>query len=132
MLARTVPTLALACSLVAACGCNNKTPRSGAVTDGELAITEGRLKIEQGNMMIRGERMVVEGWARRARGDALVEQGKRIEGARQARRGELLVRWGQALIEVAREMETEIGPPRDAAEHRPVSDKASADPKRPQ
>ena len=47
----------------------------------------------------------------RAGGDALAEKGRRISGARAARRGELLIRWGEAMIEVAREMETEIGPP---------------------
>lgn len=113
MSASTIPALALAlaCTLLAACGCDNRFRPSGPTTEGEIVKTEGKLQIEQGDMMIRGEDMVVEGRARKARGDALVEQGKRIEGARVARKGELLIRWGEAMIEVAREMETEIGPP---------------------
>ena len=108
---KTAYSVTLAGTLLAACGCHSRASPSGALSPGEIARAEGKLKIEQGDLMIRGEKMVLEGRARKARGDALAEQGRRISGARAARRGELLIRWGEAMIEVAREMETEIGPP---------------------
>ena len=115
MSARSVAAFALACTLAAACGCNQKARSSGPRTPGQIALADSRLKLEQANMMLRGERMVVRGRTRKARGEAWVEQGKRVSGAREARKGELLIRWGQALIDVAREMETEFALP-DAPE----------------
>ena len=110
MSASKVAAIVLACAVAGVCGCDDKARRSGPRTEGETIITEGKLKREQGRMMTEGEAMVVAGRSRKAKGDALIEQGRRIEGAREARQGELLIRRGEAMIEVAREMETEIAP----------------------
>ena len=89
-------------------GC--KAEPRGPQTEGDRTVLEGRLTQEQGAMMRDGEKTVAKGQGMKAEGEVMRKQGKTVEGDRMVRDGELLITQGNAKIDQAKKMKTEVAP----------------------
>jgi serine/threonine protein kinase/WD40 repeat protein len=73
-------------------------------------LSEGQLRQEQGAAMRDGDKTVSNGQGMKAEGEVLRKQGKTVEGDRLVRDGELLITQGNAKIDQAKKMKTEVAP----------------------
>jgi hypothetical protein len=108
MIRNTILSLA-AVSMIGVIGGCKATP-SGPQTEGDRTVLEGKLQQEQGAMMRDGEKTVAKGQGMKAEGEAMRKQGKTVEGDRMVRDGELLITQGNAKIDQAKKMKTEVAP----------------------
>ena len=91
----TASTLGLALMLSA--GCTDKT-------EGERTLDRAERLEEAGETITRGEGLIVEGQATQARGEALRDQGKRLEGERLMAEGKAKRSQGERLVEEGKRM----------------------------
>lgn len=73
-------------------------------TEGERTLEQAARIEDAGQMIARGEQLVADGKATEARGQALAEQGNRIDGERLAGEGRARQKQGQGLIEEGRKL----------------------------